>query len=62
MIETKKKLSISLEFMERLQYETKVTDTHLFTMYKTIMVDIGNFEELFKNIKKDFLELMLKYD
>ncbi|KKL99760.1 hypothetical protein LCGC14_1811170 [marine sediment metagenome] len=58
----KKKLSINLEFSERIQYEDRIVDTHHFAIYKSFSIEKKDFEKKHDQIKEDFRILEKKYD
>jgi len=59
MSNNNKVFSIGLEFMERIQYDDSVKDTHIFTIYEAFNIHNDfNFDDIKSYIKREFKDLL----
>jgi len=57
-----RKVSINLEFAERIPYEDRIVDTHIFTVYKSFSIKEKDLIKIYKQILEDFRTLEKKYN
>lgn len=63
MRENDNKYSITLCFAgRRLKENGEIVDTNIFEIYQTLIIKDENLLKIYKQIKKDFLEIIEKYE